>query len=345
MTTDTLDPTDMASLVEIQTKDALAVFTTKDAIEPILARVKREIDKHVPDVSTAAGRDAVRSLAHTVTKSKTALLAVGKKLAAEQKEIPNKIDATRRRIEDQLDQWRDEFRRPLTAWEDNEKDRVNHHKATIASIAGLGELAKARDVTASRLHDALTEVEGVQVTDACEEFVADYATTKLTAIEALRPALAAKEKQEADHAELERLRAEEAERVEAERIERIKKEAADAARLEAENDARVEREKLANAAKLAATESARKDAEHKAAVVALERKAIEAAATAKRELDDKLQAEKAEEDKRAADKKHRATINRAALAALVDGGIPESTAKTVIKLIATGAVPSINIAY
>lgn len=338
MTTDTLDPTDMASLVEIQTKDALAVFTTKDAIEPILARVKREIDKHVPDVSTAAGRDAVRSLAHTVTKSKTALLAVGKKLAAEQKEIPNKIDATRRRIEDQLDQWRDEFRQPLTAWEDNEKNRVNHHKATIASIAGLGELAKARDVTASRLHDALTEVEGVQVTDACEEFVAEYATTKLTAIEALRPALAAKEKQEADHAELERLRAKEAERAEAERIERIKKEAADAARLEAENDARVERERVANAARLAL-------AEHSAAVAALERKAVEAAATAKRELDDKLQAEKAEEDKRAADKKHRATINRAALAALVDGGIPESTAKTVIKLIATGAVPSINIAY
>lgn len=338
MTTDTLDPTDMASLVEIQTKDALAVFTTKDAIEPILARVKREIDKHVPDVSTAAGRDAVRSLAHTVTKSKTALLAVGKKLAAEQKEIPNKIDATRRRIEDQLDQWRDEFRQPLTAWEYNEKDRVNHHKATIASIAGLGELAKARDVTASRLHDALTEVEGVQVTDACEEFVAEYATTKLTAIEALRPALAAKEKQEADHAELERLRAEEAERVEAERIERIKKEAADAARLEAENDARVERERVANAARLAV-------AEHKAAVAALERKAVEAAATAKRELDDKLQAEKAEEAKRAADKEHRAKINRSALAALVDGGIPESTAKTVIKLIATGAVPSINIAY
>ena len=340
MTTDTIEPPhgDMTALVEIQTKDALAVFTTKDAIEPILARVKREIDKHVPDVSTAAGRDAVRSLAHTVTKSKTALLAVGKKLAAEQKEIPNKIDATRRRIEDQLDQWRDEFRQPLTAWEDNEKDRVNHHKATIASIAGLGELAKARDVTASRLHDALTEVEGVRVTDTCEEFVADYATTKLAAIEALRPALAAKEKQEADHAELERLRAKEAERVEAERIERIKKEAADAARLEAENDARVERERVANAARLAL-------AEHSAAVAALERKAVEAAATAKRELDDKLQAEKAEEAKRAADKEHRAKINRSALAALVDGGIPESTAKTVIKLIATGAVPNIQIMY
>lgn len=342
MTIDTIDrpSADMTTLVEIQPKDALAVFTSLDAINPILARIKREIDKHVPDISTAAGRDAVRSVAHKVTKSKTALLAVGKKLADEQKEIPKKIDATRRRIEDQLDQWRDEFRKPLTEWEDAEKARIERHKAAILHVQGLAQLANPLNPasTVASIKEALATLSGIVVDTSCDEFIAEYATAKITSIEALTPALAIKEMQEADRADLERLRAKEAERVEAERIERIKKEAADAARLEAENDARVERERVANAAKLAA-------AEHSAAVAALERKAVEAAATAKRELDARLQADKAEEAKRAADKEHRAKINRAALAALVDGGIPESTAKTVIKLIATGSIPNIHIGY
>src|SRR5690606_34102970 len=105
-------------LVTIEPKNALAVFTEEKAIDPILARVRKEIDAFIPDITTASGRKAVASMAFKVAKSKTYLDGVGKKLVDEYKEIPKKIDATRKRVRDTLDEWKDEVRKPLTDWED-----------------------------------------------------------------------------------------------------------------------------------------------------------------------------------------------------------------------------------
>ncbi|MGU3628118.1 hypothetical protein [Comamonas sp. C24C] len=48
---------------------------------------------------------------------------------------------------------------------------------------------------------------------------------------------------------------------------------------------------------------------------------------------------------READKAHRQRINRAALDALVAGGLSEADAKTVITLIAKKAIPAVSITY
>ncbi len=42
---------------------------------------------------------------------------------------------------------------------------------------------------------------------------------------------------------------------------------------------------------------------------------------------------------------HKAAINRAALDAFVQGGMPEDCAKQAIKLIAKGQIPNIRITY
>lgn len=339
MTVDFVDETsDLTTLVEIPKKDALAFFVTDGAIDPILARVKREIDKFVPDAATPSGRKAIASMAHKVARSKTALEAVGKELADEQKAIPKKIDATRAKIKAQLDQWRDEVRKPLTDWEAAENARQARHLGIIAEMKARADRASAPDATSAVVRRNLDAVIAIEIGPHCDEYQDLYAATKQAAIAALTDAFARLEKREREQQELEALRAQAAERAAAERIEQIKKEAVEAARLEAENDARL-------AAKQAADAAALKEARHKAEVAELERKAIEAASAAKRELDEKLQAERAAEAKRAADIEHRAKINRAILKVFVDHGIDEATAKSVIKLIATGSVPNASISY
>jgi hypothetical protein len=52
-----------------------------------------------------------------------------------------------------------------------------------------------------------------------------------------------------------------------------------------------------------------------------------------------------EQAKREADTKHKSSVNRAALAAMVENGINEECAKKCIKLIEQGKVPAISIFY
>ncbi len=116
-------------IATIEPAHVLTVVTESGAVDPILERIRREIDEFAPDISTAKGSKEIASMAYRVAQSKTYLEGVGKRLADEQKEIPKKIDATRKRIRDTLDKWRDEVRAPLTEWENAEDERIECHEA------------------------------------------------------------------------------------------------------------------------------------------------------------------------------------------------------------------------
>ncbi|MGO3741075.1 hypothetical protein [Kerstersia sp.] len=79
------------------------------------------------------------------------------------------------------------------------------------------------------------------------------------------------------------------------------------------------------------------------------RKAAEAVEQAR--LDDphraqaKKDAEEAEQRRREADTKHKASINNAALAAFIEHGMPEDCAKQAVKLITRGLIPALQINY
>lgn len=298
-------------LVTIERADALAVFTNTEKVDPILAQVRARLDAFTPDVSTKHGRDAIASIAYSVARSKTYLDGVGKELADEQKEIPRKIDASRKRIRDTLDAWKDEVRAPLTAWEAEEKARVDRIHAALAELQAVIDDKQLRSAVV--LRDRLAEVKAEAITD---ERFGDAITTAVTlkdrAIAALQAQIADAEKREAEAAELARLRAAEAER---ERIEREAK---------------------------AAQESAERERKAAEAAAQAERAKAEAAAKAAQEAVLREQADKA---RREADREHCATINRAALAAFVDGGIAEDVAKIAVTLIAAGAIPNVTINY
>lgn len=337
------DGTD-TQLVTLPRGDALTVFTTPAAIDPLLAPIRKAIDAFVPDVTTKRGRDEIASIAYRVARAKTQLDGIGKELADEQKEIPKKIDAARKRIRDTLDAWKDEVRRPLTEWEAAEKARDDAIRAAMDELRVVAQDMQPRP--SAVIAERLAELKAEPITqERFGELAALAAELKDKAISAVESRLAEALKREAEAAELERLRREAAERDAAERAELARQEAAERERRAAEAAAAAEKAKAEAALKAAAEEAARKEREHKEALAAAERKAVEAAQKAKREAEEAILREQAEKARREADREHRATVNRAALAALVSGGIDEAVAKQVITLIAAGNVPAISINY
>lgn len=316
-------------------KDALAVFASKDgkAIEPFLKMVRDKIDAFKGDASTAAGRAAIKSMAHKVARYKVALEEVGKELADEQKAIPKRIDATRKYIKDTLDRWRDEVRAPVDAWEAAEEARINRHKAALAFLDAAA--TPSPDATSFDLKRLLADVTAVNCgQDTCEEYADEYALAKDRAIAALNAAIVKREKFETEQAELAALRAEKAERDRLDREADIRAQAAAEERKRLEAAANAERE--AAALREAELQAARDDAERRAA------EAMQRAVDEQKAKEAQAAAEAAERER---DKKHRAAVNNGAVAALVAAGIDKDVAKQVVTLIAKRAVPNISIAY
>ena len=71
-------------------KTALEVYKTENGLDPWIAKIRKEVESFVPDVTTKKGRDAIASIAYKVAKSKTALDNLGKELVSELKELPKK---------------------------------------------------------------------------------------------------------------------------------------------------------------------------------------------------------------------------------------------------------------
>ena len=332
-----------SDLVSIEPHNALAIFTTPNAIDPLLERIRREIDQFAPDIGSATGRKAVASMAYKVARAKTYLDDAGKKLADQQKEIPKKIDATRKSIRDTLDSWRDEVRAPLDKWEAAEAARVNGHKQRLEMLR-IRE-TECGNLDAEELRFTIGTVEGIELGDAWQEFAAEAALAKDRALASLRAALIAADKREAEAAELARLRAEATARAQKDRDDAIARDAAERAKRDAEANAAAEMKAAADAVNREREAFERRELELKLAAEQAERRAAEAEAKAKREAEAKVAAEAAETTKREADKAHRGRINRAALDAIMAAGIGEESAKRVIELIASKKVPHVSINY
>lgn len=349
---------DLAILPPAET--ALQVYQQPSGLDPYIERIRAEVTGHAPDLATDKGRKAIASLAFKVRKSKTALDNLGKQLVDDLKEIPKKIDAERKRMRDTLDALADEVRRPLDEWERADQERVAQHKHEIAMFEGFSECG---NLTAEEIRANIECVDGTVIDESWEEFEAEAHRAKAKALESMRTALSAREKYEAEQAELARLRAEaEARRIQDEK-ERIAREAAEAATKAAEAKAQEEREAAAKReadAKAAAERAERErleaverqkqaEARAEAEKLAAEQRAKQAAEAARLAEIERQQQElariEAEQRKREADKAHKAKINRAAMAAFIKGGMPEECAKQAVTLIAKGEIPKVRIEY
>ncbi|MCO7218087.1 hypothetical protein [Halomonas sp. OfavH-34-E] len=341
-------------LVTVPSKEtALEVFKTDKGLDPYLATTREELDAFLaepPTLDTAKGRQAYASMAHKIARSKTAIDNIGKELVADLKQLPKTIDAERKRWRDQLDAWRDEARGPLNEWEAAEEARKAQHQAGIERLDLLA--SDIPNLDSKELANCIAEAEAMAIGEHWEEYEAEAARTKDRVLSLLREGLAKRQAYEAEQAELARLRAEAEAREQKEREERIAREAEERARREAEAAAQAERDAAARREAEAKAAAERREREHKEAI---ERQRREAEAERQRIEDEhrrreeeRLAEERRQQDelaRRQADKEHRARINRAALEAMIDGGMPEDCAKTAITLIAKGQIPSITINY
>lgn len=333
-------------LAIVETLNAAIVFAP-GGVDAILEKIRAEVQSFKGDISTAGGRDQIRSMAFKVARSKTALDEMGKELVSDWKQKAGKVDAARPRIREQLDALKDEVRKPLDDWEAAEKDRVEAHEKAILDLEALLDFG-GQEPTAAQLHKRV-EILAARPARQWQEFVQRASEVSLRVGKRLEDLHTAAITREAERAELDRLRREQVEREQRERDERIAREAAERARIAAETKAAREADEAA--ARAAATE-ARLEREAKELREAAERLAAkaerdkEAAIEAERKrVTDAKAREDAETAKREADKKHKAKINNEILVELSALGLSKELGVAVVAAIARGQIPHIKISY
>lgn len=191
--------------------DPVALFTDGKRYSEFYERVKREVEGHEPDLTTAKGRAAIASLAFRVTKAKTSLDKAGLGLTAGWREQIATVNAARGKMTSELDELAKAVRKPLTDWEAAEAARQLQVEARLrgfqeASIVGEEETAASVRDRGRALYEEPLEPEIFG--DRLEEAQA----AKDAAVATLLRAVARLEREEADRAELARLRAEAEER-------------------------------------------------------------------------------------------------------------------------------------
>lgn len=321
---------EIMDLVVIEKKNAMAVFTNNDQLDPLIEAIEKEARSLVPDVTTKKGRDAIASMAHKVARSKTYIDNAGKDLVAELKALPKQIDESRRIARERLDALKDEVRRPLTEWE-AEQERIKAEEAMLA------------------LH-----VEALAMNEDFDRKLAARIESDHEMALLMNDAL------DREHAE----KKAEAERQRIAREEEIKRIAAAAAAREVEQRAQREREEAAHreAVLKAQAEQAERDriaaeqkaeADKQAAIEAERRKAQEEADRIRREAEQREQARLAEEKRKAdeqarreADVKHRKFVGTEIVKALLaNTSLTRDQAIEVLTAIKDGNIPHTGISY
>ncbi|MFW8974198.1 hypothetical protein [Klebsiella sp. R19] len=321
---------EVMDLVVIEKKNAMAVFTNNDQLDPLIEAIEKEARSLVPDVTTKKGRDAIASMAHKVARSKTYIDNAGKDLVAELKALPKQIDESRRVVRERLDALKDEVRRPLTEWE-AEQERIKAEEAMNA----LHAEALAMNEEFDRQLAARIESDHEMALLMNDAFDREQAEKK---------------------AESERQRIAREEEIKRQAEEKAKREAAEQAQREI--DAAAAREREAILAKERAEREQREAAERaerekQAAVEAERRKAQEEADRIRREAEQREQARLAEEKRKAdeqarreADVKHRKAVGTEIVKALLaNTSLTRDQAIEVLTAVKDGRIPHTGISY
>ncbi|HGP7733120.1 TPA: hypothetical protein ACLU2H_004237 [Klebsiella pneumoniae] len=321
---------EIMDLTVIEKKNAMAVFTNNDQLDPLIEAIEKEARSLVPDVTTKKGRDAIASMAHKVARSKTYIDNAGKDLVAELKALPKQIDESRRVVRERLDALKDEVRRPLTEWEE-EQERIKAEEAMNA----LHAEALAMNEEFDRQLAARIESDHEMALLMNDAFDREQAEKK---------------------AEAERQRIAREEEIKRQAEEKAKREAAEQAQREI--DAAAAREREAILAKERAEREQREaveraEREKQAAVEAERRKAQEEADRIRREAEQREQARLAEEKRKAdeqarreADVKHRKAVGTEIVKALLaNTSLTRDQAIEVLTAVKDGRIPHTGISY
>lgn len=260
---------DNTDLVPLSEENAIEYFKP-NGLEPIIAKIKSQIEKLKPDTTTSDGRKSIASNARKVASAKVAIEKMGKNLTEDMRRKVTEINSERNRAVEELEALQKSVRLPLEEWEAVEEKRTDTHKKKLEEIGGMLLFFKTDSQSLIDQYQKLLAYHDHNF----EEF-SDLAKTALDDAEkSLLEKIDVAKKQEAEREELESLRKQAAEREEKDRAEQVKRDEEERQRQQTARE-----------------EQIRKDAEEKA-----RRDADEAA---------KIEIERAERDKRLADERAR----------------------------------------
>ena len=341
----------MTELVEIEEKQALDYFLTKNGLDPVLGKIEQEIKQFVPDMTTQKGRDEIRSFAYKIRQSKTYIDGIGKKLVDELKEKPRLIDAERKRLEEQeLRKSKAQERKKL---EEEESTKLKEQQR-ILKEKEKENLKKEKEYL----------LKTFPIDDSWDEFK-DLAKASLeTTISYMDNIIDRAVEREEKEAELQRLKKEAAEREAKEREERIKKEAEEKARRDAEAEVQrkheEEKRRLEEEKRQAELALKKEKEEKEKAIAEAKRKEEERIAHEKRKEQERIDAENRKKEHELAKKKeeerleqerlaniaHRTSVEKKVAESLIATGhlSPEQSNK-VINSIINGEIPYLEIKY
>ncbi|MCV9940963.1 hypothetical protein OIU35_31820 [Boseaceae bacterium BT-24-1] len=344
-----------ASYLQMVEADPAIIYRDDDALPSLVSEIDALIAAAAGDVGSKKGREAIASLAHSISRRKTPILDAGKKLTEDWRKKTGEVNARKSMVEQHLDTLRDKARAPLDAWEQAEKDRQDRVGAIVARIKGAANVPAHFGV--AEIDAEMAAIEALVI--APEDFGDQAEATedaKFEATTTLRVLRANLIKAEEERAELAKLRAEAEERDRAARDAEVKRqqETAEAERLAAaekraaeQAEARIRAEREAEDARVKAEQDAalaaerRKAQEAQEALAAEQRRQAEAKAAEERAAAAKAQADAA----RAADIAHRGKIMGDAKTALMTLDLDEPKAKQIVLAICAGTIPHTSIRF
>lgn len=324
------------------------------AYEPFyaeLAKLESDNASLVFDYESKKGNKEARSHVNALRATKGALERARKEAKEESLRIGRAVDSEAKEINGRIEAMIGVHQVKLDEIEQREKNRIAAHQEQLDALTVIHTGSTVKEY---KFH--IATLEAVVIDDSWQEFAVEAAKARDASLAEHRRLLAAQELADAEAAELAKLRAEAAERAKRDQEAKIAHEAterAEAAAKQAAKQAAEAAEKRELELKLAAetAERRRAEAEQKAEKDAKDAaaRAEQAKAKAVKDEQDRVaaaaRAEAEAQAKREANKAHRTRINRAALAALVKGGVAEEIAQLCITLIAKGEVPAVQINY
>lgn len=302
-----------------------------DAFRAQLAEMREHNSALVFDYASPKGNKEARSHVYKLRQTKSAVDKVRKDKKQVALDYGKRVDDQAKEIIGEIEKMIDVHQSRIDAIEQAERDRVDGIKARIEDMRLLAQTG----FTSAEMQQAQNELRLILIDDSFAEFVAEAAKVKDASMAHLAQRIENALKQEAEAAELERIRKEEEARKQAEREEQIRKEAELKATLEAEEKAQREREA-----------AEKRELELKLEAEKAKREAAEAEEKARKKIEAEEEAREEEEARRLADEEHRSRIKSEV--ALAIGNIPGAIDELVVDLINAidaGKIPHVRIVY
>lgn len=320
----------------------------------------KDMANFIPDASTEEGYTKSKRIHLDFRKIENSLDKVRKDKKAYFLEGGRQVDSQAKEIMKQIEALRVPHTEAYQLVDTLKKEREAKRKQDLEDrVQYIRELPESLSDSCS---DEIKQAMEAMQAEECDTFY-EYTEAALKARNATRSALAkmfdAALTKEREVAELAKLRKEAEERARIDREEQIKREASEAA--EKEKQAAIEREKAAKEAEAKAKQDAidaeerrkreAKEAEarrveaEKAAKVAADKAAEEARKAELKRQEEEAKRIEAEKAAREADTNHRKAINNEIKDTLIQTGISEEQAKTIVKAIASKMVPHVSINY